>query len=188
MKEKKFYTTGQVAKICGVSSSTVKRWVDRHEIKGFRLPGSRDWRVTKHELIDFMKENGFPLDDLTTSGRKKIIVVDDDKRFLNFAKKVLTDEARFDLKFFQNGYEACIKFGNFEPDLVILDVMMPDIDGLEVARIIKESQEHKNTAILFVSGYLDEELREKMKEYSSHILAKPVSHERFKATVLKILG
>lgn len=188
MVEKKVYTTGQVAKICGVSLSTAKRWVERGEIKGFRLPRSGEWRVTKQELVNFMERNAFPIDDLIASERKKILVVDDDETILALFKKILSKEERFDLELSQGGYEACMKIGRFKPDLVILDVMMPDIDGLEVARVIKESKENKNISILFISGYLNDEVIGKLKVYSPYILSKPISYEQLQSTLLDILG
>lgn len=187
MDVKKVYSTGQIAKTCGVSLSTAKRWLEQGEIRGFRLPRSGDWRVTRQELVVFMERNGFPIDDLTTPARKKVLVVDDDKRILKLVKKVLSQEDRLDLEFSQNGYDACIKVGRFKPDLVILDVMMPDVDGFEVARVINESKETENTSILFISGHLTDDVLDKLKEYSHHILAKPVSPEDLESTVFGIL-
>jgi excisionase family DNA binding protein len=189
MDERKIFTTGQIAKICGVSLSTAKRWVERGEIHGFRLPGSGEWRIPRQELINFMERNAFPLDDLITSaGKKRILVVDDEKEILDLIERILSREGRFDLEFSQNGYEACIKVGNFKPDLVILDVMMPGINGLEVARVIKESKENNNVSILFLSGHLDDEMVDKLKKYSPHILAKSVSPEKLKSAVFDIIG
>jgi two-component system response regulator VicR len=64
MKERKTYTTGQVAKNLGVSLSTVRRWLERGEIKGFRLPSAGGWRITRQELVNFMERNAFPVDEL----------------------------------------------------------------------------------------------------------------------------
>jgi len=184
---KKFYSTGQIAKICGVSLSTAKRWIEQGELQGFRLPRSGDWRVPRQELLIFMEKNGFPLDDLKAPARKKVLVVDDDKRFLKLAQKVLSQKDDLDLQFSQNGYDACIKVGSFKPDLIILDVMMPDVDGFEVARIVTESKETENTSILFISGHLTDDVLDKLKEYSHHILAKPVSPDDLESTVFGIL-
>lgn len=191
MNKRKIYTTGQVAKTCGVSLSTAKRWVERGEIQGFRLPGSGEWRVPKQELVNFMERSGFPVGLIPGERKKKILVVDDEKEILDLVERILSKEGHFDLEFSQNGYEACIKVGNFKPDLVILDVMMPGIDGFEVARVIKESNESKDNhkvTILFLSGHLDDEIVDKLKKYSSHILAKPISVEKLRSTVFDILG
>lgn len=53
-------TTGQVAKICNVAPKTVTKWFDNGQLKGYRIPGSRDRRIPLPELLDFMDEYGIP--------------------------------------------------------------------------------------------------------------------------------
>lgn len=60
----KVYSTGQVAKICGVSPRTVGKWFDSGRLKGYRIPGSQIRRIPREHLIKFLKEHGMPLGDL----------------------------------------------------------------------------------------------------------------------------
>src|SRR5947209_14833978 len=55
----KVFTTGQVAKICKVAPRTVSKWFDSGQLKGYRIPGSRDRRIPREDLIRFLEENGF---------------------------------------------------------------------------------------------------------------------------------
>ena len=58
------FTTGQIARVCHVAPRTATKWIDSGVLKGYRLPGSRDRRVTRADLLRFLTEHGMPLDDL----------------------------------------------------------------------------------------------------------------------------
>ncbi len=79
---KSVYTTGEVAEICKVSQQTVIRCFDSGKLHGFRVPGSRFRRIPRESLVQFMKENGIPLDHLE-SGKKRVLAVDDDEAILD---------------------------------------------------------------------------------------------------------
>ena len=55
--EKDVMTTGEVAKICNVASRTVSKWFDSGQLRGYRIPGSKDRRIPVANLIKFMKAN-----------------------------------------------------------------------------------------------------------------------------------
>lgn len=59
---KKVFTTGNIAEICGVAPRTVSKWFDAGRIKGWRIPGSRDRRIPRENLIKFMKDSGIPVE------------------------------------------------------------------------------------------------------------------------------
>ena len=77
--EKDVLTTGEVAKLCNVASRTVSKWFDSGQIKGYRIPGSKDRRIPVSNLITFMKEHGIPMDGLM-SGNPRVLIVDGDER------------------------------------------------------------------------------------------------------------
>ena len=77
----KVYTSGDVAKICGVSPDTVSRWFDMGHIEGYRLGPGGDRRIPHQGLRDFMIKHGIPLDRLD-SERQCILVVDDEAQYL----------------------------------------------------------------------------------------------------------
>ena len=75
--DKDVLTTGEVAKICNVAPRTVSKWFDTGQLKGYRIPGSKDRRIPVSQLVRFMKEHGIPFDGVA-GGKTRILVVDDE--------------------------------------------------------------------------------------------------------------
>jgi len=99
---KSVYTTGEVAEICKVSQQTVIRCFDSGKLRGFRVPGSRFRRIPRESLIQFMKENGIPLDSLD-SGRKRVLAVDDDEAILEMLVELLERDGRVEVRVARGG-------------------------------------------------------------------------------------
>ena len=125
---KTVFTTGEAAKICKVSQQTIIRCFDSGQLKGFRVPGSRFRRIPRNELYQFMRENGIPTDALE-SGKRKILVVDDDLELVELITDVLDKDGRFEVRSVNNGFDAGMMVKEYHPDLLVLDVMLPDING-----------------------------------------------------------
>ena len=136
MTTKTVFTTGEAAKICKVSQQTIIRCFDNGSLKGFRVPGSRFRRIPRDQLYSFMKENGIPTDALE-SGKRKILIVDDNEGFVELMVDVFARDGRFDIKSANNGFGAGMLVKEFRPDLVVLDVMLPDINGKEVCKRVR---------------------------------------------------
>lgn len=99
---------------------------------------------------------------------KKVLVVDDDQVIVETLTAALEESNRdYQVISASDGFEAGIQVSHFDPDLLILDIMMPDIDGYEVCRRIKTTERTKHTKIIVLSGYLDEENYKKMQEYGA---------------------
>src|SRR6185295_6783136 len=136
LPDKDIYTTGEVADICKVSQQTIIRCFDAGRLGGFRVPGSKFRRIPRDALIKFMKENSIPLDNLE-SGRRKVLVVDDDAEIVELFVDVLNRDGRFDVKTAASGYDAGVLTQEFQPDLMILDYMLPDINGNVVCQTVR---------------------------------------------------
>ena len=104
---KDLFTTGEAAEICKVSQQTIIRCFDSGRLDGFRIPGSKFRRIPRLNLVKFMKENGIPLDNLD-SGKKKILIVDDDAEIVELMVDVLARDGRFEIKTASSGYDAGI--------------------------------------------------------------------------------
>lgn len=150
------FTTGQVAKICNVSQQTIIRCFDRGLLDGFRVPGSKFRRIPRESLIKFMKENKFPLDRLGT-GKKRVLVVDDDPDIVEIVVEVLERDGRFDTQTASTGFDAGIMTKEFRPDLIVLDYMLPDINGNAVCRRIRADKSLEHVRIIIVSGVVNRE-------------------------------
>jgi len=128
---KTVFTTGEAAKICKVSQQTIIRCFDSGQLKGFRVPGSRFRRIPRDVLYKFMKENSIPTDALE-SGKRKALIVDDDEELVELIRDVLESDGRFEVRVANNGFDAGMMVKEYHPDVIVLDVMLPDINGKEV--------------------------------------------------------
>lgn len=156
MTSKTVFTTGEAAKICKVSQQTIIRCFDNGTLKGFRVPGSRFRRIPRDLLYAFMKDNGIPTDALE-SGRKKILVVDDDVDLVELIVEGLERDGRFEIRTANNGFDAGMQVKEFRPDLVILDVMLPDINGKEVCQRVRSDPSMDSVQIICISGMIEKD-------------------------------
>jgi excisionase family DNA binding protein len=156
MSTKTVFTTGEAAKICKVSQQTIIRCFDNGSLKGFRVPGSRFRRIPREQLYSFMKENGIPTDALE-SGKRKLLIVDDDEELVELMTDVFARDGRFDIKSANNGFGAGMLVKDFRPDLVILDVMLPDINGKEVCQRVRNDPTMKMVKIICISGMVEQD-------------------------------
>ncbi len=156
MTSKTVFTTGEAAKICKVSQQTIIRCFDNGSLKGFRVPGSRFRRIPREQLYSFMKENGIPTDALE-SGKRKVLIVDDDEELVELMGDVFSRDGRFDVKTANNGFDAGMQVREFRPDLVVLDVMLPDINGKEVCQRVRSDNTLESVKIICISGMIEQD-------------------------------
>ncbi len=175
---KTVFTTGEAADICKVSQQTIIRCFDSGRLKGFRVPGSRFRRIPRESLLQFMRENGIPPDTLD-SGKQKILVVDDDAEIVELFVDVLTRDGRFDVRTARSGYDAGMLTQEFNPDLIILDYMLPDINGNVVCKTIRQNPNFAETKIIIVSGVVNQdEINELLRSGADEFVKKPFNIER----------
>ena len=156
MSAKTVFTTGEAAKICKVSQQTIIRCFDNGSLKGFRVPGSRFRRIPREQLFAFMKDNGIPTDALE-SGKRKILVVDDDEELVELLVDVFERDGRFETRNANNGFGAGMLVKEFRPDLVVLDVMLPDINGKEVCQRVRSDSSLESVKIICISGMVEQD-------------------------------
>jgi two-component system, OmpR family, response regulator RpaA len=159
---KTVFTTGEAAKICKVSQQTIIRCFDNGQLKGFRVPGSRFRRIPREALYKFMKDNGIPTDALE-SGKRKVLLVDDDPDLVDLINKSLEDDGRFEVRIAGNGFDAGMMVKEYRPDLIILDVMLPDINGKEVCHRVRADNTLEDVRIICISGMIEEDKIQELK-------------------------
>ena len=162
-KMKNLYTTGEVAQICNLSQQTIIRCFDAGRLDGFRIPGSKFRRIPHESLVKFMQENSIPADSLQ-SGKKKILIVDDDAEIIELMVDVLVRDGRFEVRTASSGYEGGILTQQFGPDLIILDYMLPDVNGNIVCKTIKQNPDFAEIKIIIVSGVVNEDEIQDLKQ------------------------
>ena len=183
-------TVSQAGKYCKVSPKTIINWIEAGHLKAYKTVGGHR-RIKKEDLDQFLKDKGMPMpEEPKGEERKKILVVDDDKIIVETIVQALEeDEYGYEMISASDGFEAGLQVSHFKPDLLILDIMMPDINGYEVCQKVKSSPESKDTKIIVLSAYLNDEAFKQMKDYGADAcFSKPLPLEQLKYEVAKLLG
>ena len=184
---KTVFTTGEAAKICKVSQQTIIRCFDSGQLKGFRVPGSRFRRIPRESLFRFMKENGIPTDALE-SGRRRILVVDDDPAVVELITDVLAGDTRFETRSVNNGFGAGMLAKEYHPDLMVLDVMLPDINGKAVCELVKQDPTMSDIRIICISGMIEEDKIDELRESGADdFLQKPLDIDELVRRMCRLL-
>ncbi len=184
---KTVFTTGEAAKVCKVSQQTIIRCFDSGQLKGFRVPGSRFRRIPRDALYRFMKEIGIPTDALE-SGRRRILIVDDDQAVVDLISEVLAGDSRFETKVVNNGFGAGMLAKEYHPDLIVLDVMLPDVNGQQVCELIRRDPTMSDIKIICISGLIEEDKIDELREAGADdFLHKPLDIDELMRRVCRLL-
>jgi len=184
---KTVFTTGEAAKICKVSQQTIIRCFDSGQLKGFRVPGSRFRRIPRDALYRFMKDNNIPTDALE-SGRRRILVVDDEPEVVQIIKDALLADGRFEVKDVDNGFGAGMMAKEYHPDLMVLDIMLPDINGKAVCELVRRDPSMSDIKIFCISGMIEEDkIGELHESGADDFMSKPLDVDELLRRICKLL-
>ncbi len=152
-RQKDILTTGEVAKICNVAPRTVSKWFDSGQLRGYRIPGSKDRRIPISSLIRFMKAHNIPLDGLE-SGRTRVLIVDDESEIVDVLEKVLTEQANYEVTTAHSGFSAGVEVEKFRPHVMLLDMHLGDVNGEDVLKLVRDNDDLQMTKVVAMSGKL----------------------------------
>ena len=184
---KKIFTTGEAAELCKISQQTIIRCFDSGRLRGFRVPGSRFRRIPRDELMRFMRDNNIPIDELA-GGKQRILIVDDDEQIVELFVDVLTRDDRFEVRTAGTGYDAGVMTEQFKPDLMILDYMLPDINGNVVCKTVRQNPALSAMKIIIVSGVVnEEEVQDLMLAGADEFVKKPFNIEQLLNLITELL-
>ena len=184
---KEVFTTGEAAEICKVSQQTIIRNFDRGALKGYRVPGSRFRRIPRENLVRFMRANDIPT-QILESKIKRILVVDDDPEILELLREVLGRDERFEVETASTGYDAGLLTEQFRPHLIVLDYMLPDINGNLVCERIRSNPSHEETKIIFCSGVVNQdEIETLTRSGANDFIHKPFDIDRLLSCITELL-
>jgi excisionase family DNA binding protein len=172
--EKNILTIPEAAKYCAVDRVTMWRWAKSGLLRTSVTPGGHH-RITKEDLESFLIEKGmYPLSTKSFPGNR-ILIVDDDAVVRESTSEILS-RYKYETETAGDGFEAGVKVAQFKPGLVILDLIMPRMDGFEVCRYLKKDPTTSGIKILALTGFDTGEYREKiMAAGADDFLAKPVA-------------
>ena len=171
-----------------MSERTVANWIDRGHLEAFRTPGGHR-RVSPASLRDFLYKKNIPVPE-ELSEEVRILIVEDDPLVAQTLKGYLHgDNTNYDVATIQDGVSALIHIGNRKPHVVLLDILMPGMDGLEVCRKIRDNPALRDVQVVFVTGYADldpETIRRDTGAFD--VLRKPVKGTDLREVVEKALA
>ena len=93
-RSKDVLTTGEVARICKVAPRTVTKWFDSGQLRGYKIPGSKDRRIPINMLLRFMKLNNIPLDGILHFTKTRVLIVDDEPEVVDMLQTLLSKESK----------------------------------------------------------------------------------------------
>lgn len=188
LPSKSVFTTGEVADICNLSQQTVIRCFDSGRLRGYRVPGSRFRRIPRDALIQFMKEHNIPLDHLET-GKTRVLVVDDDPAIVEMLVELLERDGRFEVQTAATGFDAGLRTREFRPEVIVLDYMLPDINGNAVCRSIRSDESLRDVKIIIVSGVIDREHVDRLfADGANDFIQKPFSIEQLVSRITELVS
>jgi excisionase family DNA binding protein len=186
----KLLSTGRVATLCGFSTSAVLQWIRSGKLAAYTSPGGQH-RVRPEELLRFLRQHGMHVPpELAPAGPYRVLIVDDEAVVRDVLRRMLW-ESPLDctVEMAENGVVGCMKLPVCRPHLVVLDIVMPEIDGVELCRTIKASEELAGTKVLLITGYQsDDRLARGLEAGADGWLAKPILLEPFLTQVAELLG
>jgi excisionase family DNA binding protein len=159
-----YYTTYQVAKYLGVSLPTVVNWVNSGLLSAHRTPGGHR-RIAHNDVIAFARQNSYPIAPelrQTGGGKKRVLIVDDEKDFSDMVRDYLALKAEFEVEVADSGFQAGFTVARFRPDVILMDLMMPDMDGFEVTRLLRRGPDTRHIPIIACTAYRDPDVERRI--------------------------
>lgn len=152
-KGRNVLTTGDVARICNVAPRTVSKWFDSGQLKGYRIPGSKDRRIPLSELVRFMKANNMPTDALG-AGKIRVLVLDSDEQSGNGLLETLRNRGGYDVLVARNGFEAGAAAQKFSPHVVLINLLTNGVDAHAICASMRSNEDLATIKILALANAL----------------------------------
>jgi len=146
-------STGDAARACGVSTQTIVNWIRQGRLRAATTGGGR-FRVHAESLVEFLKQSGFEVPTDLRPGPRLIYVVDDDPAWLAAAKRQLAPLGQVET--FPDGYKGLVAIAARPPDVVVLDMKMPGLDGAGVLSALRGDMATRELPILVATSYEEE--------------------------------
>lgn len=189
----KLFKTNEAAKYLGVSRSSLTNWVKQGLIGGGATPGGH-YRFTAEELDTFADKRGLtknsdfnPSSAHEAGSVSKLLVIDDDEPFREFIKDALEAFKSYELKEASDGMKGALIIGSWKPDLVILDIRMPNMDGVELLKLIRENPETADINVIIASAHLSPELKSDLEKlHADIVMEKPVRLAKLVGAIQKL--
>ncbi len=189
---RRFFTTSEVARYCAVTNDGVLKWIKSNKLRAFSTPGGH-YRISAEDFRGFLERYEIPVDEGFFRSEEKtrsVLIVDDEPDIREVVRRVLGElDPQLHIEEAVDGYDAGIKVGNLQPDLVIMDVMMPRVDGVSLCRSIRENPEMAGIKILAITAFPEQDNVKKMYDAGADLcLIKPLQFDHFRLEVVRLLN
>jgi excisionase family DNA binding protein len=189
MIRRSYFTTFEISQLCEVNPTTVQNWVKERKLKAFVTPGGHR-RIKREDLLNFLAEFRMPIPPEVAPKMPLVMIVDDERDIREMLVELMTEsEARIEVASAENGVEALLKIGERAPDLLILDIRMPGMNGIEVCRQLKSSPRNQRIKIAAISGDTSSSTQQQILDAGVDLFfTKPLNILEFRNKVLKLIG
>ncbi len=173
--QRKNLSTFAVAKLLEVDPGSVANWVDSGMLKAHRTPGGHR-RVAGQDLVTFLREHSMPIPEGFVDPPVRVVVVDDEPDMASMiAKAVRIAHPEYEIEEANDGFQAGSLVATLKPDVVILDLRMPGMDGFETCRMIKNGDEAQRPEVIAVTAFPSEESQQEILDCGARLcLSKPL--------------
>ena len=149
IKIKQNYTPNDVGNLLGVHHNTIKNWIKGKQVVAFQTVGGH-YRVPRREVVRLIKGRDLPVPEELQGPMGLVYVVDDDE----LIRRALEDTLSLDYEVytFSNGFDALMQIGRLKPDILVLDIYMPGIDGFAMVKKLRLDSKLANLRVIGMSG------------------------------------
>lgn len=179
MTESRFLKSNEAARYLGVSRSSLIGWMKQGLINGEATPGGH-YRFTVQELERFASRRGMTVnapavESSDSDAVTKILIIEDDPAFREFVRDALEVFSRCEVREAVDGIQGALLLGTWHPDLIILDIRMPNVNGIEFLRLMRKNPATNDIKIVVASAQLTPDIRKELLELGvCSALEKPV--------------
>lgn len=154
-KGKNVLTTGDVSKICNVAPRTVSKWFDSGQLKGYRIPGSKDRRIPVSELARFMKVHNMPTARLPV-GKIRVLIVDSDENAAFALADNLRTKADYEVEVVRNNFETGVIAQKFAPHVLLINLLAEGVDAAELCKSIHGDEDLQTIKVIALAKHLSD--------------------------------
>jgi len=154
-KGKNVLTTGDVAKICNVAPRTVSKWFDSGQLKGYRIPGSKDRRIPVSELICFMKAHNMPATALPV-GKVRVLIVDSNGEATSALADALRTKANYEVQTVRSNFETGALAQKFAPHILLVSLLAEGITAMDICKSIRTNEDLKTIKVIALANQLND--------------------------------
>lgn len=168
MSEKGFLTPNEAATLLMVSPITVRQWAQKGLLEAQTTAGGHR-RFSRDVIEAFARERGIHM----PPSQQRLLIVDDNRELNGYLAALFTAHVpELEIHCAYDGFDAGRQVQARRPTVVLLDVMMPGIDGIEVCRSLKQDPDTRGIRVVAMTGYYTPELEKKMLQAGAQVLLK----------------